>query len=89
MLTKVTMIIRDKSPLCSKMVQKFFEFQSKMPNVKFNVESINNNYSAVIDIQRNGCYNLPCVIKTNDIGIEYCQSIKTLKQLKNFLNEEK
>lgn len=89
MLTKIRLIVRDYSPICSKMTKEFMKFSKDFPNVKFIVESINNNYSAVIDIRRNGCYNLPCVIKTNDIGIEYYQSIKTLKQLKNFLNEEK
>ena len=89
MLTQIKLIIRDNSTLCSKLAKEFMKLSSEYSGVKFITESINNNYSAVIDIQRNGCYNLPCVIKTNDIGIEYYQTIKTLKELKKFLKEEK
>ena len=89
MLTQIKLIIRDNSPLCSKIAKEFMKLSGEYSGVKFITESINNNYSAVIDIQRNGCYNLPCVIKTNDIGIDYCKPIKNIKDLKKLLNEEK
>lgn len=85
MLTEVRLIIRDKSPLCDKIIKGFFDLSKEFPTVKFKAESINDSYSAVVDMQRNGCYNLPCAIKTNEIGVEYCKPIKTLKDLKTFI----
>lgn len=89
MLTKIRLIIRDNNSTCLKIAKEFLKLSKDFPQIRFTVESINSNYSAVIDIQRNGCYNLPCVIKTNEIGIEYFKPIKNIKDLKKFLNEEK
>lgn len=86
MIKEIKMIMSESLITCRKMEVIFDKLASKFTDIQFKIESINNNNSAIRDLERINSYVLPVFIKKDVYGIEEAMHTTKPKELLNFIN---